>query len=295
MSERKVYREHYRLHLDGIDTAKYAVTGADSTIALDITSNGFYAFRRGTGRQHDIHINIANKLKGQKSGDIQTTLQIEDYIDIINKQIDMRGVSETHPVSNTLLVSLAERQSKAFVPDISGVDFQFDGMVGINGSPLITPDTVYLYGSRQSLDKIDHIAAEPKNLKHIRFSSRHRVRLEPVWEQYPDLRASVKEIEIFVPVDPFTEKSVTVPVTVSTDAQSAASGIKRIELYPANVTVNCLVPRNKYAEISTGDFIVTAKIDSDSDTFIQPVVKQFPACARIKSISPQQVQYIIIK
>ncbi len=289
MSERKAYRESYNLIFDGIDTAKYAVTSIDSTIVLELTSNGFYAFRRGIRQNHDVHISVASKIGSNKNA-IQLTLKTDDYSELIRSQLDMRGVSDFKIVDDILTITLAKRECKAFVPKIDDVDFQFEGMVGLCGEPQVSPDTVYLYGSSESLAKIDAIYAAQQTLPHIRLSGKYRVKLRPDWQKYPDLRISTQSIDIFVPVEVFTEKAVTVPVEYTVN-----DNIKRLQLFPSSVTVNCLVPRKDYAAIQAEDFCVLATIDNDSSNYIQPVVTRFPANVRIKSITPSQIQYIIIK
>lgn len=290
MSERKVFREQYKLFLDGIDTAQYAVTQIDSSITLDITSNGFYAFRRGIRKPHSVHINIAKQIGKLPEDNIQLSLDIDDYWDLIRNQLDTRGVSDIKAVNNMLHLSMSKRESKAFVPNIDAVDFQFEGMVGLCGEPKIMPDTVFLYGSAASLAKIDEICASPQTLQHIRMSGKYRVKLQPDWKKYPDLRASTNEVDIYVPVESYTEKTISIPVEFASD-----ENIKRIQLFPSTVSINCLVPRKDYANVKADDFTVVATINNDSVSYIQPVVTRFPANVRIKSITPPQIQYIIIK
>ena len=290
MSEQKVFREHYKLYLDGIDTAQYAVTQIDSSITIDITSNGFYAFRRGTRKPHSVHINIAKRIGKTPKDNIQLSLDIDDYWDLIRNQIDTRGVSDIKAVNDVLHLSMAKRESKAFVPNIDAVEFQFEGMVGLCGEPKIMPDTVFLYGSAASLANIDEICASPQTLQNIRLNGKYRIKLQPDWDKYPDLRVSTKEVDIYVPVESFTEKAISIPVNFVSD-----ENIKRVQLFPSTVTVNCLVPRKNYANVKADDFTIVAKISNDSVNYIQPVVTSFPANVRIKSITPSQVQYIIIK
>jgi hypothetical protein len=290
MSEHKAYREHYKLYYDGIDTAKYAITGIDSILTLDITSNGFHAFQRGIKKNRYVHVNVTSKITNKDADNIQVTLNIDDYIDIIRSQIDTRGVNEIKPVGDILNIALARRQSKVFVPEIDNIDFQFDPMVGLCGQPELHPDSIVLYGSQSSLDKIEYVRTEPKTIKNIRISGMHRVRLANDWKKYPDVRPSTEYIDIFIPVETYTEKPISVAVQYAND-----NSFKRVQLYPSTVTLNCLVPRKKYADVNSDDFVVTAKTINDTSNYLMPVVTQFPANVRIKSISPQQLQYIIIK
>ena len=104
MSEQKTFREQYRIYFDGIDNEKYATLATDSILALDITSNGFYAFRRGIEKNKSIHIDVSN-LIDRTQHDIKLELDINEYIDIIRRQIDSRGVSAVKPVGSTAQIS----------------------------------------------------------------------------------------------------------------------------------------------------------------------------------------------
>ena len=290
MSDSRVYREQYCLIIEGIDRARYAVPSIDSVLTVDITSNGFNALRRGLNKNRVIHIDASRQIAASKSEEINLSLNINEYIDIIRNQIDMRGVSSMKPVTAELHLTLSQRCSKAFVPQIENVTFQFAAMKGLYGKPVIIPDTVWLYGSQASLDKIDVLRAEQQTIKDIRTSSKHRVKLEAEWRGCADVYASTESIEIFIPVESYIEKAVTVPVT-----HTMPNSYKRIQLYPSSVKLNCLVTRREYDDINGTEFVVTISGIADSSKYLTPIVREFPANVRVKSIDPPQIQYIIIK
>jgi len=130
----------------------------------------------------------------------------------------------------------------------------------------------------------------PQTIKNIRVEGRYRVKLQPVWKDFADVYPSVESILIHIPVDTFIEKNVTVPITFT-----AAKSIKRVQLYPSEIKVNYLVPKRLYGNFSSDDFQVSVTLDDDSSSYLTPVVTRFPADVRIKNMSPQKIQYIIIK
>lgn len=295
MSENRRFRESYRVVYDGLDTARYAVLAKDSTVTLDLTSNGFHTFNRAVGNRRTIHLNIGKIVAKHKSTQADSrfviSLGVDENIDLIRSQIDMRGVKELKPVGDKLTITLAPRHSKAFVPDISAVDFQFEGMMGLSGKPVIKPDSIVLYGSRESLDKVTTVSAARQTLKHIRVSGRYSLRIDSSWAEYPDLRISASSIEVWLPVELFIEKKLTIPVQL-TDEHLNGGG--RVRLYPSEVEVTCLVPRNEYSRVKASDFTVAASLP-ENDKYITPHVTRFPVAVRVKSVSPSQLQYLIIK
>ena len=300
MSEPNRYRESFELCFDGIDTAKYAIIEQDSEIAIDITSNGFRAFNRDR-KKKSIHLDASQILKSDKqlskhvvNNGYELVFNTEEYLDSIRKQIDLKGVTDIVPIAKELKIRFAERESRTFRPDISNVEFQFDGMAGLNGEPRIAPDSIVLYGSKASLDKIDALKARRQVVRNISESGTYLVALEPVWERYSDLRISTKSIKVYLPVERFIEKDITLPVNVDRKAIGITSSIK-LNLYPTHVTVTYLVPENEYSNINTDAFVVNAVKESDSSQSLRAVVTTFPSKVKIKDIKPNKIQFIAIE
>ena len=87
-----------------------------------------------------------------------------------------------------------------------------------------------------------------------------------------------------------TERSVELPVEYRPDEE-----VQQVNLYPSKVTVTYFVPEKDYDRVHAGQFRVSTVALGDSGSLLRPVVSQFPANVRIKSITPEQVQYIVIK
>ena len=291
MAEQKRFRETYNIVFDNIDLAKYAIIQKDSILTIDISSNGFNAFRRGTKDNNDIHIDLATIIS-QHADDSSITIQFrtEEYLDLIKSQLDMNGVAEVNPVTELINIHLMLRQRKAFVPDISKVTFNFDNMAGLCGEPRIIPDSVYLYGSSKSLSKIKVIAASEQTISNLKHSGNYTITLDPVWKQYPDLHISSEQIELFIPVEQFIEKSITLPI-VLTDISDKTE----CNLYPAEVTVQLLIPESELDSFNPSSFTVAASIKDNRDNHLTPQLVKFPSRVRVKSITPDRVQYVIIE
>ena len=291
MSEQRVYREHYSVVYDGVDTLRYTYTQRDSILDIDVSCNGFRAMRRSLNGNHTLHIDIAQLLKGKASNETKRIeLNTKEFVETIHSQIDIINVAKAEIVTDQLKVELKARHRKGFVPDISKVVFLFDGMLGISGEPTVQPDTVWLYGSQESLDKIETLEAQSQFQLKVKRGGTYDIPLEPVWQQYPDLRISHAKVRMTLPVEKFVEDTVTVALSYATPDEA-----KRIHLYPAEVTIHYMVPQKNYSSINADKFKARALPDGDNDTRMKVVVEQFPAEVRIKEIIPNEVQYIVIK
>ena len=291
MAEEKNFRESYVLAYDNIDTAKYAILHCDSIIKIDISSNGFSAFNRRKERRKPIRFDLAKIVAQHKSDSVfSITLNTDSYLDTIKSQVDMRGVSEVRIVDEQLRLNIALRERKAFVPDISPVTFSFDKMGGLNGEPRIVPDSVFLYGSHTSLSKVEAIYADTQTISNIKSSGKYRITLNDDWKKYPDLRISNEEINIYIPMERFVEKSVTLPIELVDKSDDA-----QWNLYPANVTVQLLIPESKIGTVDLSKCVVTASTKECDGNHLTPELTTFPSSVRLKSITPESVQYIIIE
>ncbi|MBQ9588390.1 MAG: YbbR-like domain-containing protein [Bacteroidales bacterium] len=288
MSEHKNFREVYEVHYDGVDTSRFAVTHIDSTIMLSINSNGFHAFHRSINKNRVLHIDVSRFLHADTLGQVSIEINTADSLDVLRAQLDMRGVHQLAAVTPRLQLRLAQRQSKSFVPSIDNVQFLFDATAGLCGEPVLSPPVVTLYGSQASLDKIDHIEAIPQTISNIASSGKYTLTLDDNWRQYPDLRISTPTVDVALPVEHFIEKQLTLPVPLPDNN-------KHYRIYPNHITLSAMVPASQFAKVSPDDFILTLLPHPDSADVLSVNIMQFPATVRIKNVTPQTVQYIIIE
>lgn len=295
MAEVKHFRESYPVAFDNIDTVQYAIMHYDSIITIDISSNGFRAFGRGRDNKRAIHFDLKKNIQKHNLDSIfSLSLQTEEYLDIIKIQLDMRGVTDVKLVTELINTEISIRKHKAFVPDISKVTFSFNKLAGLDGKPRIIPDSIYLYGSPQSLSKIDIISAKEQEINNIDKSGEYKIALDDSWKKYEDLRISNEEIRIFIPVEKYLEKSVDLPITLTDKSDNT-----QWNLYPSKVTVQLLVPESKAESIDLTKCVVTANAKEcgggSTKSTLTPQLTKFPSCVRLKSISPDKIQYIIIE
>lgn len=291
MSDVKPFLEVYTVHYQGLDTARYVVLHHDTTLALEVHSNGFHALQRSIARRPALRFDVATWQRQQlDGGDILLSASTSALVDDIRHQLALHGVTDITPLAPTLSVQLSQRQSRSFVPDIDSVRFLFDATCGLSASPVVTPDSVVLYGSSASLSHITAIRASAQTVGPIHRSGQHRIRLHPVWRQYPDLRIANSYVVVTLPVERYILKTVEVPIAFSSDQPVAEA-----HLYPATVSVDFWTTEQDYANVGASQFQATATYSSHAGNLLPVLITRFPANVRIKQVRPQQVQYTVIK
>lgn len=282
MSEHEDYPMEVRVQWDGIDTAHYVVTHADTVLNFHLNSTCFQAIR----------CYFATRRAPYRIGtQTDTTITIgKPTFDDLAHQMQLPFALNAYSATEALRLTVNQREGRAYVPKLRDISFRFDDQVGLAGNPTIEPDTVWLYGSPASLDKIDELYTSPAVIEHIADSGHYALPLEPVWKAYPDLRISHEVVRIFLPVERFAEAKVKVPVRFRT-----ASQLKNVRLYPEQVEVTLWVPSKEYKEIDPAQLEAVADYDAATGDQLPVLITRFPANTRIKQITPATIQYVIIK
>lgn len=282
MSEHDDYPLQVRLSWQGYDTARYAVVQADTTISLTVNSNCFLAISRHFKVKRDSFVI-------HTQGD--TVLQVNNRLfDEIASQFGFVGIHGVSSPAEKLTFRISERRSRAYKPQLRGVEFRFADQYGLSGTPRIEPDTVWLYGDTATLAKVDELFTASAVIDGVGDSGRYQLALDPVWRQYPALRASTDSVSIYLPVERFVEKNISVPVTFLCNDNQL-----RVRLYPERVDVTLWVSAQRYNDLLSDMVAAEVEYTPSSGEALVVRVSRFPSFARVKGVSPSTLKYVVIK
>lgn len=283
MSEPDDFSLPVKVEWTGYDTARCVVSHADTLLPISVQVNGFQAFRltRRIKRQPWV-VSVSNDTS------ITVNADVFDLLSEIYSIPNSRRISSTVPA---LTLTLQQRQSKAFVPQLRNVEFRFDDQCGLSGEPRIEPDTVYLYGSSASLDKVGELFTSAAVVDHIADSGYYTLSLEPVWLNYRDLRPSTDVVRIYLPVQRYVLTTVSVPVDVQ-----GIMGNQQAMLYPERVDVQVWAPESSYRDVQPSQFQAIVQYDPTNASLQLPVtLTRFPADVRVRTVTPASLQYVLIQ
>lgn len=293
MSEEQNYTSVYEVEWSGIDTSRFVIAYADTSVEVVLRSNGFNALRRSMDDQYQhLVIDVLRSMPEQHGGKFVIRMDTRYMVQHSNQRHNVGGISSVSSKRDRLKLVLAERHFKTFKPRLKGVEYHFAPQFGVGGEPHVTPDSVMLYGSQESLDKVAELTTRSTVIANIDRSGRHRIELDSTcWQRYPDLRPSTDHVDIYVPVRRFVKKTFKVPLRVV----GVESGMK-VKLYPDKVQVTLLASTDDYATTHTSDIHAQVQYsDTLEDGIMQVRLAQFPSTVRIQSIEPQQVRFVVIK
>ncbi|MBP5536673.1 MAG: hypothetical protein J6X62_07780 [Bacteroidales bacterium] len=291
MTDEHEYLHRYRVEYSGYDTVRYAMTQADTVLELTWTGNGFYALRSTLGRGSDtaLRIDVSSCLPSPLGDEVAVTLDDAALHRLVDPMLLSSHVSKVVYGSVPLRVHIASREKRRVPVRLRDAEFSFANQYGLAGEPTLEPDSLWVYGSRSSLEHIAELYTAPCRTSGINRSSACRIKLDASWRQYRDVRVEADEVEVYLPVARFVERKFTVPVRCD-----GGDSLSRVRLYPDKVDVVCWIPQSEYRNVSADD--ITAVVTATHRGQSLPVrVTHFPQTVRIKSVTPSEIQYVIIK
>lgn len=157
----------------------------------------------------------------------------------------------------------------------------------IDGDFSITPDSVIVYGNKQALDTIDFIHTVPDTLTNIISDSTFTTKLK----QIKGLHYYPSKVKVSAPVDQFTTKEVSVPVT----CLNLPSNLF-IRFIPSNIKISFQVSLKRYKDINANNFLVAIDYDEikgKNETSAQVRILQSPDYVRAMTPNPSEVEFIL--
>ena len=178
-----------------------------------------------------------------------------------------------------------ERFSKK-VPVKADIKFSFKKQYARSGAFIIQPDSIFISGDSLMVKKIKEVKTIPANFDQLDHPLFHSVKI--IKEDNSTMIYSTDKVWVYMKVEPFTEGTMTIPVTI------ANSGMKQITLVPDIVTVSYHVPLSLYNTIRSEQFEVTTYLpDKSESNTLKVKVSRKPIDVTDVNVTPQQVDFFI--
>lgn len=282
MSEPVEYQQEVKVSYTGYDTIRYAVVEADTVVEVNIASDGFSALVQSLS-----HRSLAVKLATEGTVQHRTVAVEKLYQAIRDQWTGVKSVSCRH---DTLHLSLAERSSRTYHPNIADLDITFAEQYGLYGQPKVSPTEVTLYGPEDVLAKIDEVRVAPTAIHNLTHTDIYTLPLDPAWRSMGDVYASVDEVKVEIPVETYIEQVYRVPITVDNLDTTV-----QLRLYPTEATVHVWVAQRDLQR--KPEFTVSLDYDDivARKEHLKPTLTTFPSYLRPRRVEPNEVQCVIIK
>ncbi|WP_426668245.1 CdaR family protein [Mucilaginibacter sp. McL0603] len=226
--------------------------------------------------------------------DLQT-LENKDYVVLSSqlKQINDRKEFDEQIVGfnpDTLYFDFSNRAVKR-IPVKLLTDISYQHQFSQSNNVVITPSYVTLSGPANIIDNIRAWNTDSLILDSVNETVRTRVNMQPAKEG--NVSIYPKSIQLVLPVDEFTEKTISIPVKLINN-----QNYYKVKIFPLKVNVTFITSLNRYAEMDEELFEASADLTlwSDRDYTTLPVkLTRIPAYCKIVKIEPQNIDFIVRK
>jgi len=225
--------------------------------------------------------------------DLQS-LDKENYV-VLNSQLNQINDRDTDNIivsinPDTLYFDFSNRMVKR-VPIRLVAGLRYQRQFAQSNNAVIKPAFVTLVGPSSLIDKITEWDTDSLTAGNVNETIRTSLNLQPVTEgnmtMYP------KSIDVVVPVDEFTEKTLDIPVKLVNNRD-----YYNVKIFPQKVKVTFIIALKKYTEVDEDFFEAQADLDlwrlKGYSTLPVRLTRVPPFC-KIISIQPPNIDFIIRK
>ena len=276
----KEYQEEIKMKIELIDIPKsYIISSvSDSILNLNLNATGFeflyyyfldntvkISFQKAVYRNNTASLEIAsefNKLQDQLLGD-------PEILSFFPSKIEINYQSE-------------------FSKKVPIVFPKFNLDIGYSITNLnLYPDSIIVTGPKNVLEDINHVDLDYKNELTLKSNFFDKI---PINQGENELNYNVKEVDVEVTIDLFSEKNLNIPISVSNLPKS-----KVLKLFPSQVELVFSSSINNLKKIKPSDFRVGFNYDSvdkEKNTAKIKLLKS-PLSAKNVRLNPQDIFFLI--
>ncbi len=225
----------------------------------------------------DINNNLGKDIKTIQ---VPAEILIRQISNQISKEISINDVT---PGTITLVF---DNLAKKTVPVFPSVTLEFKPQFNLTGKITTQPESIMVSGPAAIIDTLTLLRTEPKIFSNLDTRLERVIRIEP-----PTLtELSTDKVTLILPVEKFTEKSVSIAVRVINKPEEL-----KLKLFPPQVSVVFMVGLSKYEEVSAGDFSATVDFNqvTDGNTVLDISIESAPPFIQLLKVSPGSIEYLI--
>lgn len=252
-------------------------------VKLAFEADGFQTLAHNLIREEKRKVSISlNEVPYHHEGDITYSFsshyvaeRIADWFKIDVTDITMNDA--------TIYFNLEDLKSKV-VPVVLKEDLQVQRQFSRYGMPIITPASVTIYGTAETLSDIHSIGTEILRKQNLTQSFKESVALNLLDGK---ISCNVQSVEVSIDIEKVTEMDIEIPVKGPDSLD--------IRFIPDNIKVKCLVAIKDYASSTPDIFSATINpYDIGGKNHLLPVTLTAPSNIQVLHAAPESVEYIII-
>jgi hypothetical protein len=249
-----------------------------------VEATGFNLLWRKFTREEKI-VEIPLRLENGMVSPDQTFLfninyYMDDITDALGSHVKIRRI-----FPDTFSIRFARKYSKK-VPIVLSSDLNFEKEFYVSEAVILDPDSVVISGTKEKVTSVGAVSTRQLSLKKLRDTYQGNLELEGI----NGITYNIQEVGVTLPVEQFTEKELSVPVTAT-----SVPAHYELNTIPNIIKLKVLVPISDFNLIDATLFQVSAEFPSNSQSVNQIILKvtRKPEFVKILSVTPSSVEYKI--
>lgn len=247
-------------------------------IETRIVDNGAAIFKYDLKKIDSLEINVADYKKKNIN-----SIQGNELRYLITNQFPKATLISYYPAIVPLATSKLEKKE---------LQVAFDGEITTNAANLIIDSTTFIpekvtaYSSKQKLAQLKNAITEYTLFENLKSTSQLKIKIKPV----EGVKFIPNEVEMYIPIKEYTEKSFDVPITGSNLPQGLD-----VKFFPSQAKVSFSVTLDEYKKIAPEDFEIRLnynKFKSNADGRVELELTKSPKSIINPRIAPSSVEFL---
>lgn len=267
-----------------IPSNKILLNQLPENIELEIRGEGFSVLRYVTTNPFfPITVDVEKQIEKQKHNDF--TILTSNW----QKQVTAQLNSGTHLLEiypDTISFHFSDLAEKK-VAIKAAIELNLGPQRILCGSVTVKPDSIVVHGSKSIIDTLQYISTNTLIFNNVTDSIKRNITLPEI----NGISFSEKRVLLNIPVEPFTEKTLEIPVTAINIPDSIF-----VRSFPGKVTIKCFVGLSQYNNVGEEDFLTTidySKIVGTAHGQVKVNARSTAPYIKDLKIQPQLVDYLI--
>ena len=262
----------------------------DSLLTIGLNAKGFELLSaRYLHGKRNLLINCKDEHIRHNSGGYYMRIEVSRLLPQISKQLpSSRSISYISPDTITLRFTEASRKK---VPVMLRLTSSFRKQYQLYDRVQLNPDSVFVTAAPSVLDTLRFIESEAVAKTNLDESQRFPLPLKlPLGPG--QMRISADTVEVFIPVEKYTEADFTVPIEVK-----GTSSKTLVKTFPDKCIITCMVPVKDFRSIDANMFSVSVSLvpGQTKARKLKVDLTLSPQRIKILKVSPKEVEFIILK
>lgn len=280
---RKSFHATYHVPVKYVSIPDSIVFEDDLPANIDVTieDTGYALFKYFFTKSNDsLHIDIADIIKYSSTKVLQGSM----FEQIIKDQL-LASSSVLAYNPSRISFDYTILQQKKIPVILDGQIFLAQGYL-LSGDIYTIPDSVMAYGGKDVLASLNYAYTVNDTINNIKTQEPLEFDIKPIH----NVKFNPNKVKIVVPVDKYTQKVVTIPITCINLPEELS-----VKFFPSNIKISFLVGLSQYNSITEDDFSIQLDYNDLKDIrdLVSPLrITSSPDHVKNLTLSPSEVEFI---